>query len=82
MTSKPKTSLTQRRQAVEHLIALGEKTAGDTVLAAARDAVTVLAWLEQRAELVRAFARLEADCPEVLTMLSEFPDAKVSIRRI
>ena len=72
-----KYSLAQQRQAVEHLLALFME-ADSTITGAARQAVLTLAWLERRAELMRALDRLERERPDLVDLFREFPGAEIA----
>lgn len=74
-------SLTKRRQAIEHCIALAGKSAGDTVIDAAQEGVKVLRWLEQREELFRQVERLSRQHPEMVALLETFPGSQLSVSR-
>lgn len=75
------TSLSRRRQALEHVIALANKLADDTVLEDAREGVRVLKWLEQREAAFREIARLEKEHPEMFDLLATFPGSTLTVRR-
>jgi hypothetical protein len=72
-----KYSLAQQRQAVEHLLALFMQ-ADSTITGAARQAVLTLAWLERRAELMRALDRLERERPDLVDLFRAFPGAEIA----
>jgi chloramphenicol 3-O-phosphotransferase len=75
-----KYSLAQQRQAVEHLLAL-HNAAGrldSTVIAAARQAVLTIAWLERHQELMRALDRLQRERPDLADLFREFPGAQIA----
>ena len=71
-----KYSITQQRQALEHLIALN--TYNETVTLAATQGVLTLAWLERRAELMKALDRLERQRPDLVDLFREFPGAEIA----
>lgn len=82
-------SLTNQRSCVEHLIALhrntlkGDVAIYDTVLEGAKAAALTLAWLERRAELVKAIAALDTAAPELARLLLDAPGATIAdVRRI
>jgi hypothetical protein len=72
-----KYSIAQQRQAVEHLLALFMQ-ADSTITGAARQAVLTLAWLERRAELIKALDRLERERPDLVDLFKEFPGAEIA----
>lgn len=76
MSEKP--SISFARQCVEHLIALAGNDAARSVTDGAKYAATVLAWLERRAELVRAVEDLDRRAPDLAKILLDFPGAKIA----
>jgi len=73
-----KYSIAQQRQAVEHLIALHHNDEPTTVISAAKQLVLTAAWLESRAELLRALDRLERERPDLVDLFREFPGAEIA----
>jgi hypothetical protein len=73
-----KYSIAQQRQAVEHLIALHRDDTPMTVVAAAKQLVLFAAWLERRAELLRALDRLERERPDLVDLFREFPGSQIA----
>lgn len=71
----PRFTISQQRQAVEGLLAFA-KVGSETELAA-RQAALTLAWIERRSELVKEVERLDREAPELLSVLKEFPGAKI-----
>jgi hypothetical protein len=73
-----KYSIAQQRQAVEHLIALTHEDVSTSVVQAAQQGALTLAWLERRAELMRALDRLERERPDLVDLFREFPGAEIA----
>ena len=73
-----KYSIAQQRQAVEHLIALHGNEEPTTVISAAKQLVITAAWLERRAELMRALDRLERERPDLVDLFREFPGSQIT----
>jgi hypothetical protein len=71
-----KYSITQARQAIEHVTqAYADE---GTIVEAAREGVRILAWLERRQELMRALDRLERERPDLVDLLNAFPGAQIA----
>ncbi len=70
------TSLALQRGAIEHLIALHDDDAS-TIIAAAKDGVRTLAWIERRQDLIRAIADLDRRAPAMAEILLAFPEARI-----
>lgn len=72
-------SLAQQRQSVEHVLAqTGRDEPDDSIADAVRQACLTLAWLERRAELIRALDRLERERPELVDLFQAFPDTTIA----
>jgi hypothetical protein len=71
-----KYSITQARQAIEHVTAAYADEG--TVVEAAREGARILAWLERRAELVKAVDALERQRPDLVDLFREFPGAEIA----
>lgn len=75
-------SLAMARQCVEHLIALHGR-GDDTIVEGAKHAARTLAWLERRAELVKAIDALDKAAPELARLLLDAPGTQIAdVRRI
>jgi hypothetical protein len=77
-------SLANQRSCVEHLIALHRRSVDDdTILDGAKQAALTLAWLERRAELVKAIDALDKAAPELARLLLDAPGTQIAdVRRI
>jgi len=76
-------SLSNQRRCVEHLIALHRRSVDDdTILDGAKQAALTLAWLERRAELVKAIDALDKAAPELAALLLDMPMPIADVRRI
>ena len=76
-------SLSQQRQAVEHLYNLckSQGIATETVLEQAMSAAKSIGWFERREGLVRELVRLDAEAPYLAELMRQFPGSQVkSIR--
>ena len=75
-----KPTLSEQRTAVEELLyhAKGRIESGGATEAAVRAAILTLAWIERRAELGREVDRLDKAAPEILAVLKEFPEARLT----
>ncbi len=73
-------SIAQSRQALEHALTDYERNFGEhkTIIAAARAGILRLAWLERRAELLRALDRLERERPDLADLFEAFPGAQIA----
>lgn len=77
----PNPTLTEQREAVEALIFLATQDNAQphgTMVAAARQAVLTLAWLERKENLVRELVRLEREAPDVARALVEWPGLQIA----
>jgi hypothetical protein len=69
-----------QRMCVEHLLAFAESQASEmsaTVREGCRQAVLSLAWIERRAELIKALDRLERERPDLADVFRAWPDAQI-----
>lgn len=69
-------SIAQARQALEHVTAAYADEG--RVVEAAREGIRILAWLERRAELVKAVDALERQRPDLVDLFKEFPGAEIA----
>jgi hypothetical protein len=70
-------SIAQARQAIEHLIAGYHDQGGNSILDAAKQGCTILAWLERRQELVKAVERLYRERPDLVELFRTWPEAQI-----
>lgn len=71
-------TITQQRQAVEHVIdQFGAHSISDVTTDALKQAALTLALIERKVELYREIERLDREAPELLTVLKEFPAARI-----
>lgn len=78
------TSIAQQRQAIEHCLALLERSPGyfsPDIRAAARQGCLTLAWIEKRQHLVKAIHALDQDAPAVAALFETFPGATIAAVR-